>query len=116
MGVGRPPSCVVSAGPASVLGEAVAGLGEAGDGPVPVAELVPLQAGEELQAQQEEPEPVSVAVPGEGAGEEAVQVPGEQAEPPEGVALPLPLQHRPLPQGAGPRQGTRTRLLPAGPH
>lgn len=46
------------------------------DGPVSEPELVPLQAHQEQQAQQEA-QPVAVAVPGQGARAEAFQIPGK---------------------------------------
>lgn len=46
------------------------------DGPVSEPELVPLQAHQEQQTQQEA-EPVPVAVPGQGACAQALQIPGK---------------------------------------
>lgn len=46
------------------------------DGPVSEPELVPLQTHQEQQTQQEA-EPVPVAVPGQGARAEALQIPGK---------------------------------------
>lgn len=82
------------------------------DGPVSEPELVPLQTHQEQQTQQEA-EPLAVAVPGQGARAEALQVPGEQAKPAAGVAVPLALhQHGRVPARAGPG----ARLVPARPH